>query len=412
MPTASPIKAGPGRIEFVLLISSVMMLVAFAIDSMLPAMPQIGTELGVSNINDRPFIITAFIIGFSVALLLTGAVTDALGRRTLLIYGLSGFAISSLACTLATSFDLLLAARVVQGMAAGVGQIVIRSVVRDKFEGRDMAQVMSLAGMIFMFAPILAPTLGQIVLEFGPWRWIFAGLGLLGFIVWLWTLSRIEETLPPEDRNKMDRATLIAGVRTVASDRMSVGYSLAFAFLSTGMFGFLLSIQQIFEQGFKRADFLPIGFAIMAAGMAVASLINASFVKRYGMRRIGHAALILFIFAAGAHLALALSGRETLTLFITLQTFTAMAHSLCMGNFNAMAMENMGKVAGLANSLQGILSNLVGVGLGTLIGQHFDGTTVPLYTGFFAVGLVSLGIVLATEGGRLFVARHEPKTAE
>jgi MFS transporter, DHA1 family, multidrug resistance protein len=408
MSPQSPSWTGPGRIEFVVLISSVMMIVAFAIDSMLPALPDIGNDLGVSSVNDRPFVISAFLAGFTMAQLVIGLLTDWFGRRGILLLSLFGFVIASLATTLTPDFTLLLVARFVQGMMAAGGQVVIRSVVRDRFAGRDMAQVMSLASMIFMSAPILAPTMGQVILSFGSWRWIFGALALLGLAVWIWVVARLPETLDPKNRVPIQPAAILASARAVIRDRMSLGYSCAMALISCSLFGFLLSVQQIFEKGFGRADALPTGFAIMAAGMAVASLTNAAIVQRYGMRRIGHGALLFFTAVAGLHLLVALSGHETLTSFIALQTLMMLGFSLTVGNFGAMAMENMGHVAGMANSLQGTLSNLIGLVIGTLIGQGFDGTTVPLYTGFFICGLVALLIVFVTEGGRFFTARHEP----
>ena len=401
---------GPGRIEFVLLISAVMMIVAFAIDAMLPALPDIGKALGITNENDRPIVISAFLAGFSVSLLFVGVLSDRYGRRKLLIGAIFGYALASLACAVSTSFTLLLAARLVQGIMAAGAQVVVRSVVRDRFEGRDMAQVMSLASMIFMAAPILAPTMGQAVLAVASWRWIFGVLALIGFVVWGWVLIRLPETLAENRRIPIERGPLLASARMVITNRMSLGYSLAMSFMSCALFGFLLSVQQIFEHSFHRLDFLPTGFAIMASGMAAASLLNAAIVKRYGMRRIGHAALFFFTGVAAIHLLVALTHHETLWSFVLLQMLMMMGFSLVTGNFSAMAMEAMGGVAGMANSLQGTLSNLVGLVVGTLIGQSFDGTTVPLYAGYTLCGAIALLTVFVTEGGRFFVARHETLT--
>jgi MFS transporter, DHA1 family, multidrug resistance protein len=212
--------------------------------------------------------------------------------------------------------------------------------------------------------------------------------------------------LPVERRVAITWPNIITSARTVVTDRMSVGYSVAMALMSSALFGFLLSVQQIFEHQFKRPDLLPTGFAIMAAGMAVASLINATIVQRYGMRLIGHTALFFFTAVAGVHALIAMSGMETLVTFITLQTAMMLGFSLVAGNFGAMAMENMGEVAGMANSLQGTLSNILGLVIGTVIGQAFNGTTVPLYTAYFICGLVALVAVYITEGGRFFTARN------
>ncbi len=406
-----PSPAMPGKTEFVLMIASVMMLVAFGIDSMLPALPAIGNDLGVSDPNDRPIVISAFLAGFGVTLLMIGTISDRYGRRMPMMIGLLVFAIANVVAALSQDFTQLLVARFIQGMAAACGQTVVRSVVRDRFSGRDMAQVMSLASTIFMAAPILAPALGQIVLEFGPWRWIFHVLGLIGFGAWGWVALRLPETLDPENVTPINLTNIRASARVVLTDRMSMGYSIAMAMMSCALYGFLLSVQQIFEISFNRSDFLPIGFAIMASGMAAASLINAGIVQRFGMRRIGHIGLMWFTGVAVVHAIVALSGHENMVSFIVLQTLMMIGFSFTVGNFGAMAMENMGRVAGMASSIQGTIGNLAGVVMGSLIGQAFDGTTAPLYIGFTLAGIAALATVFVTEGGRFFVARHEVQGA-
>jgi DHA1 family bicyclomycin/chloramphenicol resistance-like MFS transporter len=285
-------------------------------------------------------------------------------------------------------------------------------VVRDKFEGREMAQIMSLAGMIFMAGPIIAPSMGQAVLALGPWRWIFIVLAALGFCVWTWAFVRLPETLPPEKRTPINLTSVAANARVVVTDRLSVGYTLAMTVAASALFGFLMSVQPIFDRTFNRADLLPTGFAIMAGGMMAASLLNAAIVKRYGMRMIGHGALIIFTLMAGIHAFVAWSGHETLESFIILQMLMMMAFPMMGGNFNAMAMERMGRVAGTASSVQGFTNNLFSAIVGTIIGRAFDGTTVPLYVAYFLCGLLALIIVFVTEGGRLFVARNAPTPAE
>jgi DHA1 family bicyclomycin/chloramphenicol resistance-like MFS transporter len=314
--------------------------------------------------------------------------------------------VASLAAALAPTFDHLLVARGVQGIFAAGARVIVTSTVRDRFEGRDMAQVMSLSSMIFMAAPILAPAMGQAILLVGPWRWIFGALAAIGVAIWAWVLWRLPETLAAQNRIPIERDTVIASAKLVLTDRMSVGYSVAMAMLSCALFGFLMSVQQIFETTFQRADLLPTGFAIMASGMAIASLMNAAFVQRFGMRLIGHGALFFFTIIAAIHAALSLNGYESLPVFIGLQMLMMMGFSFVAGNFGAMAMENMGGAAGMASSLQGSLANLLGTVFGTIIGQSFDGTTGPLYIGFTVSGVVALVAVYVTEGGRFFVARH------
>lgn len=402
----------PGRIEFVILISVVMMIVAFTIDSMLPALPAIGSSLGVADEARWPFVISAFLAGFGLSQLFVGVLSDRYGRRALILWSLFGFALTSLAATLAPTFEHLLVARAAQGLTCAGARVIVTSIVRDRFEGREMAQVMSLASMVFMAAPILAPAMGQLVLTVGPWRWIFGALALIGLAIWTWVLFRLPETLAAENRTAISPPTILASAKTVVTDRMSLGYGCAMAVVSCALFGFLMSVQPIFQHTFNRPELLPTGFAIMAGGMALASLLNAVIVRRYGMRRIGHAALFFFTGVAGLHVVVALTGHESLLTFIGLQMAMMMGFSLMAGNFGAMAMENVGKVAGMASSLQGSLANIVASVFGTVIGRAFDGTTVPLYIGYFICGVIALLIVFVTERGQFFVARNAPATTE
>lgn len=403
--------AGPGQREFVLLIASIMMIVAFTIDSMLPALPAIGEALGVDVENRRQLVITFFMLGFGIAQFFVGSLSDQLGRRGILTWSLFAYVILSGLAAAAASFEMLLAARMAQGVAAAGARVLVTSIVRDRFSGRRMAQVMSLASVIFMAAPILAPAMGQVVLAFGSWRWIFWVLALFGAMLWVWVVLRLPESLMVEMRVKLTAHQLKLSFLAVLTDRQSVGYSIAMTCMTGALMGFLISVQQIFANVIGHPEWLPYGFAVMASGMAVASLINARIVMRWGMRMIGHWALIGFTVIGGLHALVAFEGQETIYSFVGLQMLMMMGFSLAAANFGAMAMENVGHVAGTASSLQGSFSTIVGITLGTLIGQAFDGTTFPLYLGYFLLGLVALTSVFVTERGQLFVARNAPVAA-
>lgn len=404
----SPTPKNPSQREFVFLIASIMMIVAFAIDAMLPAFPAIGRSFGLRGINQPQLVITALMIGFGFAQFFAGTLSDRYGRRGIMVWSLFGFGVMSLLAALAPSFEMLLAARVAQGVFAGGARVVVTSAVRDRYVGRQMAQVMSLAAMIFMAAPILAPAMGQLILAVAPWPWIFHGLALIGFLMWLWVLFRLPESLDPANAREISLPQVRSSWATVFSDRQSIGYSFATACMTAALFGYLMSVQQIFDVVFKVPDFLAWGFAIMAAGMAVASYINSAIVMRYGMRLVGHLGLTIFTVTAGVHLLVTVSGYDTLTSFIILQMIMMMGFSFAAANFSAMAMEHMGEVAGTASSLQQSFSTIVGALLGTFIGQSFNGTTIPTYLGFFALGCLALVAVFVTEGGQLFVARNAP----
>lgn len=407
MSDAAPERSGPGSTEFVILIASIMMLVAFAIDSMLPALPAIGRDLGIVTENHRQLVITAFMIGFGVVQVFVGTLSDRFGRRWPVLIALAGYTITSLLAAISGSFELLLLSRVLQGAAAAGGRVVVTSIVRDRFQGREMARIMSLASVVFMAAPILAPAVGALVLEFGPWRWIFGVLAILSATLWLWVALRLPESWPSERRLPVSFAQLRYSFGRVLGDRMSVGYTIALTCFTCMLMGYLVSVQQIFEHVFGRPEFLPWGFAIMAAGMAMASLVNARIVRRYGMRLIGHWGLIWFTCLALVHLLVSLSAYETMWSFIILQTLMVMGFSFAVGNFNAMAMENLGDVAGTAASVQGSFNTIVGALVGAAIGQSFNGSTTPLYIAAVLCGVAGIAAVLVTERGRLFVAHQD-----
>jgi MFS transporter, DHA1 family, multidrug resistance protein len=403
----------PGRVEFIAIIASITMLIAFAIDSMLPALPNIGRSLGVANETRWSLVITAFTIGFGIAQLFIGTLSDRFGRRIMMLGSMVVYAGTSLLAAASPSFGLLLFARATQGIGAAGGRVLVQSVVRDRFEGREMAQVMSLAAALFMAAPVVAPFLGTAILHAGlSWHWIFVVLAVIGGFCFVWVAARLPETLHPEFRRPITLVSIVEAARIIVADRQSVGYTIGMLCLTVAIQGFLTTVTLIFTDTFGRDDLLPWGFGIRAGSMMVASLVNARIVMTYGMRLIGHAALIGFTVLAAVHAVVSLSGIETLVLYIVLQSAMMACFSLCAGNFGAMAMEHMGPVAGTASSVQGSFAAVFGAIGGALIAASFDGTTYPLYAGITIVGVVAIAAVMWAEGGRLFVARHvEPKVA-
>lgn len=390
--------------EFVALAAALMALTALGIDSMLPALPAIGESLGVLRDNDRQFVITAFLVGFAVAQLAHGPLADRFGRRPVLAVALLAAVATNLLAAIAGSFELLLAARFASGMAVAGARVVTIALVRDCFSGRAMARVMSLVFVVFMAAPVLAPAFGQIVLLFAPWRWIFVGIAVVAAMILAWFWLRMPETLKPEDRHELSVSRIAQGYAFVARDRMAVSYTLAAALISGGLFGFINSIQQIMSDIFGRPELLTVIFACVAGTMAVANFLNSRIVMRFGTRLLSHSALTGLIVIAGVHLIVSWIGGEHLVVFAILQAAMMACFGLAASNFSAMAMENMGHIAGTASSAQGFVATLGGAVIGAIIGQSFDGTTVPLYAGFLICGLIAMAIVAVGERGKLFRA--------
>ena len=399
---AGPAGAPIGFVEFVALVASLMSLTALGIDSMLPALPAIGSSLGIVTANERQFVITTFLAGFGVAQLVHGPMADRYGRRTMLLWSLGLYAIANAACAMSQSFTLLLIARFIGGATIAANRVALIALVRDCYHGRAMAKVMSIAFMVFMIVPVLAPAFGQTVLLVANWRGIFWTVAGIAIAIWLWFFIRMPETLRPENVLPLSFARVAGGWRTTVTDRWSLGYSLGSGLLMGGLYGYLNSVQQIMFDAFHRPRLLAVMFALTATLMAVANLTNARLVMRLGTRLISHSAVTALIVLSALHLAIASSGHETIWSFCLLQALGMACFGLATSNFSSMAMENMGGIAGTASSVQGFVSITLGVTMGALIGQAFDGTTRPLAAGFLLAGVLSLGVVAITERGRLF----------
>ena len=393
---------GMGFPQFVVLMAALMALSAFGIDAMLPALPAIAHSYKVVRANDQQLVVTVFLLSFGAAQLFYGPLLDRYGRKPVVLWGLAFYALFSLMAAMAPSFELLLLARALQGMAISTTRVAPISIVRDCYSGRRMAQVMSLTFLVFMAVPILAPTLGQAVILVGSWRWIFGVLAIASAFVAVWTLIKLPETLKPQDRREINFKEVADAFRITLRSRLGMGYTLAMTVVFGALFGFINSAPQVFAQALDAPRAFTLSFAGIAGFIALSSLLNARLVNRLGMRTISHAALLGFITLAAIHAAVALSGRETLASFVILQALTMFCFGLMSGNFGAMAMEPLGHVAGAAASAQGFISMVGGSIIGFVIGQLFDGTLVPITLGYTVCGLTGLGIVLIAERGRLF----------
>ena len=394
-----------GFLEFVVLAAATMATQAMAIDAMLPAFPVIVSALHVANENHVQWIVTAYMAGLGCGQLFWGMMSDRFGRRPVLIVGLGVYVLAALLCGLTSSFTTLLVWRFVHGLAAA-SVVVTRSVIRDLYSGRHMARVMSLTFMVFLTVPVLAPSLGALILMVAPWRYIFIVCGVFAAFVCAWVLVRLPETLHPEYRLTLSGSHIVNAVRLVVFSRSSLCYTLAMSVMFGGIMAYVGMVQQIFGEVFHRANLMPTMFALCATTMGVGAFLNSRIVERFGMRRISHSALLTYLAITGLHTMIAALGLEQLWTFVLFQSATMACFALSISNFGAMAMEPVASVAGIGASLQGFVSTLGGALIGALIGRQFNGTALPLAAGSVCCGLASLGFVLLAEKGRLFRGHH------
>lgn len=397
------------RWEFIALAAALMALNALAIDIMLPGLQEIGASLGVHEENHRQYVISAYFAGMAVGLLPYGPLSDRFGRRGPLLIGLSIYLIAAFAAAFAPNFETMLALRFIQGVGAASTRVIAVSIVRDRFGGRQMAEIMSLIFMVFMVIPVVAPFIGQIMMLVANWHFIFICMGFIALAITLWAYVRLPETQHPEDRRPFTLRSVGQAFGIVLTTRVSLCYTLASTTVFGALFGFINSAQQVYVGIYGVGVWFPVLFAAVAGMMAVSSYLNSRLVMRFGMRRLSHAAMIGFLMVSAVWFFWSLTGPVPLVAFVLLFAAAMFQFGWIGSNFNALAMEPLGHIAGSASSVQGFMQTLGGGLIGAAIGQAFDGSTTPLAFGFCAVSAVGMVFVLIAEKGRLFRAHHDAR---
>ncbi|MDK1373054.1 MULTISPECIES: multidrug effflux MFS transporter [unclassified Sinorhizobium] len=398
--------SGLTKFQFIALMAMLMSINAISIDIMLPGLQEIGASLGVADENRRQYVITAYLIGMGFAQLFFGPLSDRLGRKAPLLAGLAIYGLCALAIAFVPTFGALLALRFAQGVGAAATRVITVSVVRDVYGGRQMAEIMSLVMMVFMIVPVIAPSVGQLIMIFAEWHMIFVVIALFAMAVAAPVVLRLRETLAPANRRPFTASAILNGFRVVLTNRLALCYTLATSVLLGALFGFVNSAQQILVGIYGLGIWFPAVFAAFAGMMAVASFTNSRLVQRFGMRALSHAALIGFTLASFVLMSVSLIGPMPLALFMILYAGVMFQFGLIAANFNAMAMEPLGHVAGTASSVLGFTQTIGGGVIGAFIGQAFDETVTPLAVGCFTVAIFALAFVLIAEGGRLFKPHH------
>jgi drug resistance transporter, Bcr/CflA subfamily len=390
------------RPEFIALMAALMALNALAIDVMLPALPYMGEALGITSENERQFVISAYMFGFGIAQLAFGPLSDRFGRRAPLLIGIVIYIAATVAAVFAPNFAVLLAFRFIQGLGAASTRVIATSIVRDRYSGRAMAEVMSLTFMVFMAIPVIAPGIGQVLLLTGPWQTIFLFMGVLAAAFGLWALFRLPETLAPEHRRALRLSVVAEGFRLVFTNRVAFSYGLAGMFLFAALFGFISTSQQIYVDIYGLGVYFPVAFAAVAVLMAISSFLNSRIVARFGMRRLSHFAVLVYTGVSVVWLVLALAGFMPLWLFLILLATAMFMFGWAASNMNSLSMEPLGAVAGTASSVFGFVQTVGGALIGSYIGQHFDGTVVPTAMGYASMGTLAIICILIAEKGKLF----------
>ena len=402
-PTAKDSQSMPiPRWEFVSMMAAIFGLQAMGIDVMLPALEIIGNHYEVVKDNDQQLVIFAFILGFGFPQLVFGPISDRFGRKILLQLSLVGYFITAFACMIAPSFGSLLALRLVQGICCAGTRVSAGAIIRDLTKGRAMASILSLVYTVFMIVPILAPAVGTAIMAVADWRWVFGSLGVFSAIIFIWTQFRLPMTLAESDKRPLSFGEISGGFKMVATHRITAGYMVASGIIFGCLFAFIAASEQVFDEVFGRGEKFYLYFAGIAGMLAIMNYFNSRAVGKFGMRRISHAVVLVFISLSLANFLYMQFVGQSFWVFYGLFALTFGCFGMIGANFSSLALEQMGKVAGTATAVYGFVTVTISSSLGFLVAQSFDGTVRPLLIGYVLLGVSSLVVILITERGKLF----------
>jgi DHA1 family bicyclomycin/chloramphenicol resistance-like MFS transporter len=388
--------------EFVALMALMTSMVALSIDAMLPALATIGTDLGARDLNATQGVVTSLLVGMALGQIVYGPISDSTGRKRPIYVGFAIFLVGCVVSMVARDCPTMLAGRFLQGLGVAGPRSVSIALIRDLHAGREMARVMSLIMSVFIFVPIAAPALGQAILFVADWRAIFGFFVALAAACMIWFGLRLPETVPPERREDFSVRTKLAAARAVVTNRAAVGFTLTAGVSSGAFVGYLASSRQIFQDVYGVGDLFAVYFAVLAASIGLAALMNGRLVMHLGMYRLTLRALRSLAVLCVIYLAYALlrGGHPELWTFMAWLLLAFFFVGVLFGNIHALALETLGRVAGIGAALVASGSLAVSVVLGALIGASFDGTVTPFVAGYALLSLISLPLLHWAAGGR------------
>ena len=378
--------------EFIALFALMMSLTALSMDSMLPAFPNIAEALAIKDYQKTQWIVSAMIFGMVFGEILFGPLSDAIGRKKSMLLGIGIYIAGSVIALSASSIEVFLIGRMVQGFGVAGPKIASRALVRDLYKGAAMARIMSFVMMVFILVPLLAPSIGQLVMQVADWRWIFVLLMTQASVAAVWLMLRQSETLLEENRIPLNRKRLMADVRIILGHRDVMAFTVLLGCIFGGLMLHISTAQSIFQDVYQTGDRFPLYFAMLAIGSSVISFSNGKIVQRVGMLHCVIAALSVLLVTSFVLLlsTLYFDGVPPFMLFMGLGMIMFSCFGMVFGNVNAMAMEPLGKMAGLGSSVISSLSSFIAIVLSTLAGQFYHFTVTPLASGFVIFSILAL----------------------
>jgi len=388
-------KSRLSQFEFVALMASLMSIVALTIDALLPAMNQIGSDIGIHESTDNQLLITMIFLGLGFGQLLFGPISDSLGRKPIVFIGFAVFIIASFICIYATDLNTMIFGRILQGIGLSAPRTISIAMVRDSYSGDYMARIMSFITVVFILVPVIAPAMGKFVLDHYNWQAIFYIQLFFSILVSLWFWVRQPETLLASQRIKFTSRIFADGFKELMKFKRTIAFTIISGFITGSFMVYLSTAQQIFQLQYNLTEEFPYIFAGLAISVGAATFLNGTLVLKYGMEKLVTIAIVAFFLISVVYLALFYnSANPSVTILLTFFGLQFFAIGFLFGNLRALAMEPVGHIAGIASAITGFISTMMAVPISTFIGKYVTHTALPIFIGFSICGLFSILILV------------------
>ncbi len=388
----------PHKTEVIALVAMLFATIAFSIDAMLPALPEIAKTMTPDDVNRAQFVVTSFVLGMGLGTLVAGPLSDRFGRRSIVLLGTIIYVLGALAGAWAQNLETLLVARLIQGLGAAGPRIVSLALLRDLYSGREMARTISFVMIIFTLVPAIAPLLGAGLIVWAGWPAVFWAFAAFATIACFWFGVRMPETLAKSDRRPFTFLSIWTAIKEMLTSPVVRWSIVAQGFCFGILFSLISSVQPVYDIVFGRAETFPYWFGGIAVVAGLSSFVNAALVMKVGMRRLITTILYAQLVFSSVMLVgflWGVSGDIAFFAFVFWQTSVFFQIGLTLGNLNAIAMEPMGHIAGLAASIIGSVATVVAVALAAPISLSFDGTILPLVVGILTYSALALAAMIA-----------------
>ncbi|MFY0630937.1 MAG: multidrug effflux MFS transporter [Flavobacteriaceae bacterium] len=386
------------KLEFIALMASLMSMVALSIDAILPALEQIGISVGTHTTGENQLLITMIFLGLGFGQLIFGPISDSFGRKPIIYLGFIIFVLASFLCVYATNIETMVVGRILQGVGLSAPRTLSIAMIRDRFDGDYMAKIMSFVVSIFILIPIIAPSLGKLMLDAYGWESIFYSQLLFGVIILFWLWKRQPETLRPEYKKKFTLSLFVNGTKEFVQHRPAIIFTLMSGLVTGSFMVFLSSSQHIFQTQYGFVDEFPYIFGALAFSVGIATFVNGTLVVRFGMRRLVNIFTTVFTLISISYVFIFYGEvNPSIYIFVPFLAVQFFATGFLFGNVRSLAMQPLGHIAGIGAAINGFVSTVMAVPIATYIGGFVDTTALPLFIGFTICGILSIILLLCVK---------------